>query len=212
MRYSQWWREKAPTDLVDRHECTAFQVMLGRHWRLLVIDLDGQAAVGGGSRTTADGPAGVDHAFRRRWSSPLVSASRALRQTVAESGVDRWRKHSAAERLCDGSLIAALAVGASENRQALPVSFQALTHRSLPMPAPAASWLLHIPTITPTVAVQPVQVEPINVVPFSAAPQDGRHRRGDPGTRSGSRRPGRAIHRAENAERVARMPRDFTAG
>jgi hypothetical protein len=43
-RYSQWWDEPAPEDLFERFPSPSLQLMTGRRWRLLVIDLDGDEA------------------------------------------------------------------------------------------------------------------------------------------------------------------------
>lgn len=169
VRYSQWWTEKAPTDLVDRHECTAFQVMLGRHWRLIVIDLDGQAAVewwesNHGRRTPRTWITHSGGGGRHLWFRLPEHYARPLPKAVLWTDGE---KHSAAERLCDGSLIVAPPSVHPKTGRRYQFLSKAHSPLTLPMPAPAASWLLHIPTLTPTVAVQPVQVESIKVVPFS---------------------------------------------
>ena len=214
MRYSQWWTEKAPTDLVDRHACTAFQVMLGRHWRLLVIDLDGQAAVewwesNHGRRTPRTWITHSGGGGRHLWFRLPEHYARPLPKAVLWTD---GRKHSAAERLCDGSLIVAPpSVHPKTGRRYRFLS--RLTHRSH-CPCPHRRHrLLHIPTITRDRcrAACPVLSRSMSCR-FRQAPQDGRYRRGDPGQDRAREDLGRAIHRAENAEGLARMPRDFTAG
>jgi hypothetical protein len=44
IRYSHLWNERAPDDMFERFETTNIQCMLGRYWRLLVVDLDGPEA------------------------------------------------------------------------------------------------------------------------------------------------------------------------
>ena len=170
VRYAQWWTEKAPADLVDRHECTAIQVMLGRHWRLLVIDLDGSAAVEWwesehGRRTPRTWVTHSGGGGRHLWFRLPEHYARPLPKAVLWTDGE---KHSAVERLCDNSLIVAPPSLHPKTGRRYQYLDKAHSPYTLPMPATAASWLLHLPTLTPVVAAPAIRaVEPINVTPYT---------------------------------------------
>ena len=44
VRFRQWWEAMPPADLLDKFNTPNLQILLGRFYRLLVIDLDGPAA------------------------------------------------------------------------------------------------------------------------------------------------------------------------
>lgn len=113
MRYAQWWEDFAPLDLFDRFPTTNLQVMTGRFWGLLVIDLDGPEAI---ERWPLLAPC-----CPRTWITHSGGGGRHLWFSVAKEGppmpkavlwrVDptkpRVKGEPAIERLCDRSLVMA---------------------------------------------------------------------------------------------------------
>lgn len=106
--YREYWTAEPPADLVERHPCEALQVLAGRRYRLIVLDLDGPAA---GERYNAvwaprvpptwisrSGGGGRHVWFRvERVGKPLPKA------ILWTDGA----KHSAIERLGDRSIVMA---------------------------------------------------------------------------------------------------------
>lgn len=141
VRFAQWWDEPAPADLFDRHPTHSIQVMTGRRWRLLVIDLDGPeaparfAAMGRVPRTweTHSGGDGV-----HLWFTLPEGLARPLPKAFLWRGED---KHSAIERLCDRSLI--MAPPSVHPGTGQRYRFRAgRSPKDLPMPAPCPAWVL----------------------------------------------------------------------
>lgn len=150
-RYAQWWEQKAPADLFDRHPTTNIQLMTGRAWRLLVLDLDGPDA-----RDAFD-------AMTRRHGAPLPPTwvthsggdgihlwfrlSAGLAREIPKAIL--WRgegKHSLIERFGDRSLIK---VPPSIHRNGNRYRFLGRSHSParLPLPAPCPRWVLDLKPI-----------------------------------------------------------------
>jgi hypothetical protein len=144
VRYADWWEQDAPADLFDRHPTTNIQLMTGRHWRLLVIDLDGEEArerfakMGQVPLTWATHSGGNGlHLWFRLNPGTFGEIPKAILWKGGE-------KHSAIERLCDRSLIM------------VPPSIHPTTGRryrfldrrhspaGLPMPAWCPAWVLRL--------------------------------------------------------------------
>lgn len=167
--FSRWWDEIMPFDPFDPSrwildppdlnaegipphptETTNVQVMCGRRWKLLVIDLDGQEAMDRwptmgqcprtwGKRT---GSGGIQWWFR------LQDHQLAKRLTKGFL----WRggdKHSGIERLCDGSL----AMAAPSIHPRTGHLYRWMSKGESPMtlnrPAPCPDWILAHPLIKP---------------------------------------------------------------
>lgn len=147
--YRQWWEERCPADLVARHECSAIQVMLGRAWRLMVIDLDGPAAVEWWDRNHAartprtwitHSGGGGRHVWLRL---PPDLPRRIPKATLWTDG----EKHSAVERLCDGSLVVAPPSIHPKSGNVYRYLGTANSPMSVPLPAVAPNWLLRLESI-----------------------------------------------------------------
>lgn len=145
-KYAEWWDEPAPVDLFDRFPTTNIQVMTGRRWRLLVIDLDGPAAVDQWNvwnrtrrvpRTwiTHSGGGGMHVWFRLPIDYPT-----ALPKAVLWKGDG---PHQAIERLCDRSLV--VAPPSIHPRTGAPYLFDCGgAPRNTAMPADCPDWVLRM--------------------------------------------------------------------
>lgn len=106
-RYADYWSAPAPASLFERFPTTNVQVICGRAWRLLVIDLDGEEAInrwagmGSTPRTwiSHSGAGGRHLWFRLPADYPKPLSKAFLWKSKA--------KHTAIERLCDNSLVMA---------------------------------------------------------------------------------------------------------
>lgn len=147
VRFKAYQTSPAPADLFDRHPCAAMQVMLGRAFGLLVLDLDGDAAKDWWRAnhaasapvtwTTHSGGNGLHLWFR------VSKEGRPIRKAVLWTD---GAKHSAVERLCDGSLIVAPPSRHSAGRTYQFVD-RARSPAGMPLPAPAPFWLLDLPPV-----------------------------------------------------------------
>lgn len=147
LRYAHAWEERIEEDLFARFRADAIQLMLGRYWRLLVIDADGPegrtrfdalAEVEGGrvpaTWVTHSGGDGLHYWFRLP--EGLI---RPIPKAVLWKGRDR---HSAIERLCDRSLI--MAPPSIHPRTGARYKFLDRSHSPmrLPLPALCPGWIL----------------------------------------------------------------------
>lgn len=171
VRYAQWWNEQAPADLFDHHPTSNIQVMTGRHWRLLVIDLDGPEAAEEFATwgrcpttwTTHSGGNGKHLWFR---------LPAGLRQELPKAFL--WKgsgEHSAVERLCDGSLIMAPPSIHPKTGQRYRYASKAQSPVRMPLPAPCPEWILNL---KPLVVERPAYVPPVPVATRSVVA--GRYR------------------------------------
>jgi hypothetical protein len=141
VRFAHLWEEMAPADLFDRHPTTNIQVMTGRAWRLLVIDLDGPDAPAkfgamGRCPRTWETHSGGDG--RHLWFLLPEGFERPLPKAFLWRGADR---HSAIERLCDHSLI--MAPPSIHPRTGARYRFRAgRSPKDLPLPATCPAWVL----------------------------------------------------------------------
>lgn len=118
VRYARWWESIAPADLFLSHPSSNLQVMTGRRWGLMVVDLDGEAAIarwpelapacprtwithsgGGGRHLWFAIPAGLPPMPKARLWGVWDGAAR--------EGKGDWTPRLAIERLCDRSLVMA---------------------------------------------------------------------------------------------------------
>ena len=160
IKFASLWEQPLRADVFERFSTSNIQLMAGRHWRLLVIDLDGEAAsdrfakMGAVPRTwiTHSGGGGWHLWFRLPASYPDR-----LPKAILWRGED---KHQAIERLCDQSLVMA------------PPSIHPATgeryrfldkHHSptkLPLPADCPGWVLRL---RPLETHQPAARMPVEV-------------------------------------------------
>ena len=178
-RYAHYRETAAPADLFDRFPTSNLQVMTGRFWRLLVIDLDGPESIEWWN--------GLDQSIPRTWA--VRSGGGGLHVWFRlRAGMTRelpkailWKgdgKHSAAERLCDKSL-------AMAPPSIHPVTGKRYTWANdgpyvpptrLAMPGDCPRWLLDLPPIRSEVVpyVSPVRPDSPRIVTAS-----GRYRASD---------------------------------
>lgn len=141
VRFAEYWDTPAPADLFERHPATSIQVMTGRRWRLLVLDLDGPEACdwladrGPMPRTwaTHSGGDGLHLWFR------LPAGFRdPIPKTVLWKGEGT---HSAVEVLCDRSLIVAPPSIHPTTGRRYRFRSKGESPARLPMPAPCPAWV-----------------------------------------------------------------------
>lgn len=162
VRYAQWWDEPAPADLFEKHPTCSLQIMTGRRWRLLVIDLDGPEAAEHWATlgrtpttwTTHSGGNGKHLWFRLPANYPHELPKAFL-----------WRpgtEHTAVERLCDRSLIMAPPSIHPTTGERYRFASKAESPARLPLPALCPTWVLRLkpleterPEYKPTVPMTP---------------------------------------------------------
>ena len=144
VRFREWWETAAPADLFDRHPTSNVQIMTGRHWRLLVIDLDGPearerwGALGSTPRTwvTHSGGGGQHLWFRLPADYPQPLPKCFLWQGDG--------KHQAIERLCDLSLMMAPPSIHPTTGQRYRFLSPGQSPQRLPLPADCPAWVLRL--------------------------------------------------------------------
>jgi Bifunctional DNA primase/polymerase, N-terminal len=142
--YGDYWESSAPDDLFDEFETTNIQVICGRHWRLLVIDLDGEAAreqwlTMGKTPTTWTTRSG-DGGWHLWFMLPENYPDK-LRKAFLWKGEE---KHQAIERLCDHSLIMAPPSIHPKTGERYKFVSDARSPKRLPMPANCPAWILSL--------------------------------------------------------------------
>lgn len=170
VRYAECWERRLPALDFDRRATGNIQVMCGRHWRLLVIDLDGEAAIreftswGSVPRTwiTHSGGGGRHLWFRLppNYPTPLPKAI-------------LWRgegSHSAIERLCDQSLVMAPPSIHPVSGRRYQFAHKRHSPLALPLPADCPGWVLRLqplPSLGGVVVPKPVHTAVRAVTPSS---------------------------------------------
>lgn len=147
--YRQWWDSPVPDHVYDNHPTTCIQVMTGRFWGLLVIDLDGEGAQDRfGEIARGRGPlprtwicksgGGGLHYW---WSIPKDFPRRL-------AGGPLWvgeGKHNRIDRICDhGLIVAPPSIHHRTGKQY--VWKKGCSPLDIPMPAKCPGWLLNYPT------------------------------------------------------------------
>lgn len=173
VRYAQWWDEPAPDDLFKQHPTCSLQIMTGRRWRLLVIDLDGPeaaehfATLGQCPRTWTTHSGGNG---KHLWFRLPENYRRELPKAFLWKGDG---DHSAIERLCDRSLIMAPPSIHPKTGERYRFASKGESPARLPLPAPCPQWILDLkplvaerPEYTPTVRMTP---RPVVAGRFQAA-------------------------------------------
>jgi hypothetical protein len=152
LRYAEFWERKAPDDLFDRFATTCLQVMTGRHWRLLIIDLDGHESRAEFDRIARDNrsplpPTWVTHSGGdgiHLWFRLPAGIATPLPKAVLWKGEGG---HAAIERLCDRSLV--MAPPSIHPRTGARYRFLDRSHSParLPLPAGCPGWILGLKPI-----------------------------------------------------------------
>lgn len=143
VRFREWWEASAPSDLFDNHETTNIQVMTGRHWRLLVIDLDGPEArerfkaMGQTPRTWATHSGGNG---LHLWFTLPSGIATEIPKAFLWKGDEG---HSAIERLCDRSLIMAPPSIHPKTGKRYRFASASESPARMPMPARCPAWILN---------------------------------------------------------------------
>jgi len=154
-KFADWWNQTAPDDLFDRFPTTNIQLMTGRHWRLLVIDLDGEAAKEQWKRfshgrlvrtwITHSGGDGLHLWFTLPPTHPVP-----LPKVFLWKEDDLWKAeahHSSIERLCDHSLITAPpSIHPRTGQKYQFLNIQSSPQR-LPLPMRCPEWVLSLAPI-----------------------------------------------------------------
>jgi hypothetical protein len=144
IRYADYWEKPLPTNLFDRFGTSNIQIMTGRYWRLLVIDLDSKDARIRWSNWGRTPDTWITHSGgdgQHLWFRLPTDHPKPIHKAFLWQGDG---SHQAIERLCDRSLIMA------------PPSIHPVTgeryrfidrHHSpvrLPLPADCPSWILRL--------------------------------------------------------------------
>jgi hypothetical protein len=152
IRYAELWERKAPDDLFEKFETHSLQLMTGRHWRLLVIDLDGPGARAEFDRLARDNhsplpPTWVTHSGGdgiHLWFRLPTGIATPLPKAVLWKGDGG---HAAIERLCDRSLV--MAPPSIHPRTGARYRFLNRSHSParLALPAGCPGWILDLKPI-----------------------------------------------------------------
>jgi hypothetical protein len=156
VRYAEYWEKAYPAEEFDRFEPTNIQVMCGVHWNLVVLDVDGPAAMDWLKRTRKYMPptwtvSNNDNGFHSwyrlpaDWSGPLDSC-------VIYDGEG---KHSEVARKADRSLIVAPPSHHVERKSRYQWHGERWNPANGRPPAVAPDWLLRF---TPAKVERPVPV------------------------------------------------------
>lgn len=163
IRFRELWEKPLRAEDFDRFVTSNVQVMTGRRWGLLVIDLDGPEAVERWESMGRTPDTWVSHSGgggRGVWFAIPTEGPRLPKAVLWEGGGE----HSAIERLCERSLIMA------------PPSIHPGTGRrytwidrrhspfGVPKPAPCPQWVMKL------APVRPVVVEALAATPGLARP------------------------------------------
>jgi Bifunctional DNA primase/polymerase, N-terminal len=166
-RFADYWEQLAPRDLFDRFASPNIQVMTGRHWRLMVIDLDGPEAIAQW-RTMGQTPrtwithsgGGGQHLWFRTPQGYRIAIPKAV----------LWRgqgEHSAIERLCDHSLVMVPPSLHPKTGQRYRFLDRDHSPARCPLPADCPGWIMNLEPIGQKT------VEPIR--PHQPRPTSPRH-------------------------------------
>lgn len=154
-RYAEYWEREAPADLWDHYKTSNIQVMTGRHWRLLVIDLDGPEAIERWSQLGRTPRTWITHSGgggRHLWFRLPAAYPHKLSKAFLWIGEG---KHSAIERLCDLSLV--MAPPSIHPRTGERYRFLDRYHSplSLSLPADCPDWVLRLRPLAHSGCVAP---------------------------------------------------------
>jgi hypothetical protein len=149
IEFASNWETPFASDPFDRVISSNLQVMTGRHWRLLVIDLDGPAAVDLWASwgrcpktwTVLSGSGNGRHLWFR-----LPDGLPPLPKSFLWKGTE---KHSAVERLCDHSL--AMAPPSVHPKTGRRYTWASKLESPIGMnqPADVPDWVLRRPAVSP---------------------------------------------------------------
>jgi hypothetical protein len=161
--YAAFWETPIPDEVYGEHGLTGnFQVMTGRHWGLIVIDLDGREAIREWERWTADRgcPAtwrsGHGNDGRHIWFSVDRDTTVDLSYRVVwglwdetlRNGLGDWRNHKRIDFLGDHRLVSAPPSVHSKSGE--PYRFlKGPKPSTSDRPAMAPAWVLSLPDARP---------------------------------------------------------------
>lgn len=166
--YREYWDTLAPADIFDRYPTSNLQVVTGRRWGLLVIDLDGPEAIER-FKSMGDCPP--------TWTVISGSGGKHLWFAIPRIGAEipkaiLWRgegTHSAIERLGDHSLAVAPPSIHPKTGKRYVFADRERSPVGMPMPAPCPRWVLEVPPISEPIP-EPLAVPRVErrIVPKSA--------------------------------------------
>ena len=144
--FKEFWESPAPANLFDLNPTSNIQVVCGRRWKLLVVDLDGEESQKlwptlGRCPLTWVAHSGGDG--QHWWFSLPENYPTPLPTGFLWKGED---KHSGIERICDHGLIVAPPSIHPKNGNHYKFLARHAPH-NLPMPARCPEWLLRMPLL-----------------------------------------------------------------
>lgn len=143
LKFADLWDRPLSKEEFERFATGNIQVMTGRHWGLLVVDLDGPEAVGEFASMGS---------IPRTWVSHSGGGGRHVWFSIPKVGrplpkVFLWRgdgKHEAIERLCDKSLVMAPPSIHPKTGRRYRWRDVASSPRGVGKPAPCPAWVLNL--------------------------------------------------------------------
>lgn len=176
VRYLRYWNTRVPGGLLRRFPTSNLQVMTGRRWKLIVIDLDGEAAQRKWEQWSHR-PVGHERTWIVRsgsgkglhlWYTLPENYAKPLPKGFLWKGEE---KHSGIERLCDLSLVMAPPSIHPEtgNRYEFIDTFH--SPKKFVIPGECPQWILDKPLLRPepTEMVVPNRLEtPVHSGPLSS--------------------------------------------
>lgn len=154
IRYADRWESQVPAGEFDRHSPRSMQIMTGRFWGLLVIDLDGEQARAKWREWTSarrNPRTWITHSGGRGWhvwyavprEGPALPKSTLWRPDPSQP---RVKGEPAIERLGDHSLVMA-PPSLHPNGRRYRFLDKPHSPATLPMPAACPEWLLRLPNV-----------------------------------------------------------------
>jgi hypothetical protein len=153
--YACYWEEPAPAGLFLRFPTSNIQLVTGRRWQLLVIDLDGPEAIEQWDRLGRCPWTWITHSGgngRHIWFRLPEGLSRPLPSVTLWKGVG---PHSAIERLCDQKLV--MVPPSIHPRTGKRYRFLSRAHSpsGVTRPAMCPDWVLALQPVEPERTVEP---------------------------------------------------------
>ncbi len=191
--FSDYWDRKLPDSIYSPHKwrTTNIQVMTGTHWRLMVVDLDGEEAIGVWPRMVANygdlpstwicrtGSGGLHLYFTLpEWLDECPSR-RVWGVWDTFAGVDPakpgspmkgdWQHHKEIRILGDNALV--VAPPSIHVKTGKPYTFE-VGPKDMPRPAEAPAWLIGLPEVTPPSSFTcPPMIHPAPARPLGGSPR-----------------------------------------
>jgi hypothetical protein len=149
--FRQYWEQELPLHYFDNYKSSMVQVMCGRHWGLIVIDLDGDGAKAEFTRMAEgrgalpkhwvchSGGGGMHHWFSIPKDHPRKMPCGPLWEGEG--------KHNRIDRICDGGLIVCPPSIHPKTGIKYRWASKWESPEKLHLPGPCPKWLLNLPTL-----------------------------------------------------------------